>query len=340
VSGDPRKQPFRSAPPVAEVPVDALLARADELAKRWAVALLFALPLERIGEIPLEDLASEAPSVCAQAIRALQSDEELERMAGPAATAGGGEFTPAQKLGTLAGARDAGAVVEAVEALRGVLWEALLGELRLPSPAAPIFASSPARQVADLADRLARVCATALAASLGEAPARSVRHRMAPAAREQVVYGSDRALVGRRHAVLVDEREDGVHPPRASGQRPRGRKGSLGHAAARAGPGGAPAAGAHERQPTPEPQLASERPRPSEPPPSFRAQRTSQEQRTSQASERQPRQARPLPWDIPLSDDRPERAPLKAAAEDAGAVRGVPVMRITRRSTPPADESA
>ena len=52
-------------------------------------------------------------------------------------------------------------MVEAVEALRGVLWEALLDQL-----SRPIFDRSSARLLGDVADRLAYVCAAVLAAAV------------------------------------------------------------------------------------------------------------------------------------------------------------------------------
>jgi GGDEF domain-containing protein len=148
-------QPPR-ARPVADLPGDALLARADELARRWAIALILVRPLERIGELPLEELAREAPSLCAQALRALQSDVELDRLTGRGAPSAREDSAPARRLAEIADARDPAAAVDAVEALRGVLWEALLDQLHHPS----------ARQVGDLSDRLAYVCASVLAATL------------------------------------------------------------------------------------------------------------------------------------------------------------------------------
>jgi hypothetical protein len=138
---------------VAEAPVDALLARADELARRWAIALIFERSLEQIGELDLEAVVREAPALCAPLVRALESDAELGRLA-DGAEPFRGDADSVGRLGALAGARDAQAAVEAVESLRGVLWEALLDELHDPS----------AREVADLGDRLAYVCASALAA--------------------------------------------------------------------------------------------------------------------------------------------------------------------------------
>ncbi|HXM86105.1 MAG TPA: hypothetical protein VN889_00580, partial [Solirubrobacteraceae bacterium] len=65
---------------VADAPVDALLANADELARRWLIALIAARPLEQIAELPLDALAAAAPELCEQLVRALASDAELERL--------------------------------------------------------------------------------------------------------------------------------------------------------------------------------------------------------------------------------------------------------------------
>jgi hypothetical protein len=132
------------------------------------MALILALPLERIGELPLERFAREAPLLCAQVIRALGSDDELERIA-RASRAAPDATSPARRLAEMTGARDGQAAVGAVEALRGVLWEALLDELRWSS----LDQSVDARMVADLADRLAYVCSSALVSSLGESRAPS-----------------------------------------------------------------------------------------------------------------------------------------------------------------------
>jgi hypothetical protein len=206
VSDDPRLGCSRRARPVAEAPVDALLARAEELAKQWAVALILARPLERIGEIPLRELAREAPALCAQAVRALESDVELERMVAGGEQSGGGDPAAARRLGELAGAQDARLAVEAVEALRGVLWEALMDELRDP----------PARQVAELSDRLACVCAVALAATI-TAPADApdlAAHDADVAATASGPAFHDAGPSPGRGAVIVDEREDLPAPSR------------------------------------------------------------------------------------------------------------------------------
>jgi GGDEF domain-containing protein len=143
---------------VAELPIEAIGERGAELAKRWAVALILARPLPRIAEIPLEELAREGPSLCTQALRALQSDAELGRLTGSGPDTGRESSAPARRLAAVTGAADAATAVSAVESLRGVLWESLLGELREPS----------ARELGDAGDRLAYVCSCILAVAVAE----------------------------------------------------------------------------------------------------------------------------------------------------------------------------
>jgi len=183
-----------------------VLARADELARLWAIALILARPVDGIGDVPLEDLAREAPSLCAQVVRAVQSDVELGRLTGRGAPSGREDSAPARRLAAISGARDTAAAVEAVEALRGVLWEALLDQL-----SRPIFDRSSARLLGDVSDRLAYVCAAALAAAVDAALAPAAR---APFHEVEVAIGVPEPTVrdlarvpppGRR-AVIVDER--------------------------------------------------------------------------------------------------------------------------------------
>jgi GGDEF domain-containing protein len=196
------------ARPVAEAPVDALSAMAEELARRWAIALIRARPLERIGEVPLAELAREGPALCAGAVRALSSDGELERMVGGVGGGRDQDTSPASRLGALAGALDSGSVVTAVEALRGVLWEALLDEL-----GRSLSDRSSARLVADLADRLALVCSMVLTAALAQVPLAPVAEgevAAAPTLGEESEHGDaghepERPAAARRPAVLVDE---------------------------------------------------------------------------------------------------------------------------------------
>jgi hypothetical protein len=201
---------------VAELPIDGLLVRAEELARRWAIALILARPLELIGEVPLEDLARDAPALMTQMLRALQSDAELERLLG-AEIAGPAEPAPAEDLAQLAGASGASETAQAVEAMRGVLWEALRDELGWPS-----FDSSPALLIADSADRLAYVCATALAAALERGPAVNLAGRTHEhGGRQAGVPEANRPRPARRQVVIVDERRDALAPASAgSGRRP------------------------------------------------------------------------------------------------------------------------
>jgi len=140
---------------VADLPAELLLERADELARRWIVALVRTRPLEAIGELPLAELARQAPALCMQVVRALQSEGELARLI----EQGGRESQDSASalcIPAIVAAPNAEALVRAVEALRGVLWEALLERLSEPS----------AREAGDLADRLAYVCAVALEAAV------------------------------------------------------------------------------------------------------------------------------------------------------------------------------
>jgi GGDEF domain-containing protein len=208
MSDVPRAHQAPRAGPVAGLPVDAVVARAEELARRWAIALVLARPLEGLGGIPLEDLAREAPALCAQTVRALESDAELDRLTGSLA-GGREESAPARRLVAMSGARDSAALVRDVEALRGALWEGLLEEL-----GRPLLEQAHARRIADVSDRLAYVCASALGAALAsvgaidELPAPPAE-RDPEAARREADLAPDRATPApatTRRAVIFDER--------------------------------------------------------------------------------------------------------------------------------------
>src|SRR5436190_9440438 len=49
------------ARPVADAPVDALVAAAEDVAKAWVLELVAGAPLSAAGELPLGELAREAP---------------------------------------------------------------------------------------------------------------------------------------------------------------------------------------------------------------------------------------------------------------------------------------
>jgi GGDEF domain-containing protein len=148
------------ARPLADLPIDALLERTKELARRWAIALVLERSLEGLAEVPLEQIAREAPALCGQLLCALRSDAELDLLVAVAGEAGREKSSMAPRVGALADAHDATAAIGAVEALRGVIWEALLAELDAAAPGAST------RRLIEAADRLAHVCSAMLPAAL------------------------------------------------------------------------------------------------------------------------------------------------------------------------------
>jgi hypothetical protein len=224
--------PGRFAPrarPISELPVQTLLAGEQELARRWAIALIDASPSADIAHIPLEELTREAPALCGAVIRAVQSDDELERLTGRQASAAS-EFAdsagrvlrdgdpadavrvvPASRLAAIAGARDREAMVVAAEILRGVLWEALREQLGRAGGARP----SP-WLLADASDRLAHVCAAMLAVSIDTRSSEGPSGPLAPPATSAAVARDPRpaasttgptrsGLARTGDAVIVDE---------------------------------------------------------------------------------------------------------------------------------------
>lgn len=195
---------------MADAPVDALLARADDLARRWATALIAARPLDEMAGVPLEDLARQAPALCQQLSRALGSDAELEHLLAAVVEGDRGRAAqgrPGALAAWLAPVSDVSWAVRDVEALRSVIWESALGELREPT----------ATQVAELSDRLASICAALLAALLDqhELAGAAVATPSAPpgSGRERVLYSSRRTSPGGRQAVLIDERDEVAGSP-------------------------------------------------------------------------------------------------------------------------------
>jgi hypothetical protein len=292
VSDEQRIGRSARARPVADAPVAALLERGEELARRWAIALIVERPLAEMAEVPLEDLAREGPGVCAQVARAYDSDAELERIAASEASRGRTGAAPTVRLG----AHDARATVEHIEALRGVIWEATLAELDDP----------PARQVAELSDRLAFVCATLLAAALGEGAASPSQEQPAQAPvqpRGQVLFTAAQPEPGKGDVALIDEFEDALGPPEPQRRRRQGER---------------------------EARIDDEHPpAPREPRASSRA-----------ASGASPTAPRPLPWDTPL---QPSSAPRPTAERVTTAERRVAddtdgAVQIRRGTRAPIDE--
>jgi GGDEF domain-containing protein len=137
--GPPRR---RRARPVADAPIEALLARGDDLAKGWLLAVLEDAPLEAAPSIMAGDLPRVGPLICAAMSRSLSDERELERFEA------GGDLEPLlARAGEVVGARGVQDTVRAVEALQAVIWSALREEIS--------YADSDL--VSELAERLALV---------------------------------------------------------------------------------------------------------------------------------------------------------------------------------------
>jgi hypothetical protein len=142
----------------------------------------------------------------------MQSDVELSRLTGQGAATGREGSARARRLSAVTGARDAETAVAAVEALRGVLWEALLSELRDPTP----------RLIGDVGDRLGYVCSRTLAATIAatELETSESSDDERPTATTEANRGDTRqanpGAGARVDAVIVDERADVQHPVQAT----------------------------------------------------------------------------------------------------------------------------
>ena len=114
----------------------------------------------------------------------------------------------------LTGARDGAALVEAVEALRGAVWEMLLQELGSGSDAAG------ARRLTDASDRLAHVCAALAGAALEAIPDGQRETAAAPERSHPGPRGVPESRI-----VIIDERGAEEPPGEApvAGERDTGR---------------------------------------------------------------------------------------------------------------------
>ncbi len=137
--GPPRR---RRARPVADAPVDALLLRAEDLAKGWLLAMVEQAPLDEAPSILAGDFTREGPRVCDAVVRALADDDDLRRL-----QPGGALERLVAGIGGFLGAGGADGVLRAVDALHGVVWAGLRAELSDPDGGL----------VAALAERLALV---------------------------------------------------------------------------------------------------------------------------------------------------------------------------------------
>lgn len=136
---DPLAPEPRRPRPVAGLP--AVDARA--LAKAWLLELIAGATLEEAVELPTGELAREGPGLVAAVMAALSDDTALMRLA-----PGGNLAWLSARSADFTGATGAGAAVRAAEALRRAVQTAILSEARLD-----------AVTTAELADRLAHVCA-------------------------------------------------------------------------------------------------------------------------------------------------------------------------------------
>ncbi len=202
---------------LAELPLEGALARREQIAGRWVVALVGSRPLEDLPALPLPMLASRAPELCGLLIEAVGSDAALERLRGagreipagefpagefPAGAAGAGDVDGGQRaLGELTGARTAAELVDAVELLRGVVAGALLDAASGLSP----------RQTADLCERVAHVCAVALAGALPGSAAGLSRGHAGGALGGDTPAGTQPTALSGAPPLIVDELRDG--PP-------------------------------------------------------------------------------------------------------------------------------
>jgi GGDEF domain-containing protein len=137
----------RRSRPVADAPA----LDGAEVAKAWLVELVAVAPLERAARLPGPRFAEDAPRLCAAVVAALGSDAALDDLEP------GGALAPlAAGAGHLAAAPTALEAVSALDALRAVVWSAIVEAADRPVPG----------QVADLADRLGAVVSALTTATL------------------------------------------------------------------------------------------------------------------------------------------------------------------------------
>jgi GGDEF domain-containing protein len=164
--GVPRRRRPR---PVVAAGVEAVLLRGDDLAKGWLLALLEDAPLDDAPAILAGQVAQDGPRICEAVVRAVYDESDLRRIEPD------GVLEPlVSRAGEIAGARTAEQAARAIDALRGVVWSALHGELARTDP----------DLLADAAERLSLIAETVRGAVLrrrvGEETANRRTPRMAP----------------------------------------------------------------------------------------------------------------------------------------------------------------
>src|SRR4051812_8276436 len=101
--------------PVADVPPPAL-ADGEAVAKAWLLELVAAAPLADAGALPVAELVSRGPGLCAALLEAVGAQAALDRL-----RPGGDRAALAAGTTELAGARDAAGAAAAVASLRRAL---------------------------------------------------------------------------------------------------------------------------------------------------------------------------------------------------------------------------
>ncbi|MFL5845030.1 MAG: GGDEF domain-containing protein [Solirubrobacteraceae bacterium] len=125
---------------------------AQAVAKAWLIELIAGSTLEDAVALPTAELAREGPGLAAAVLAALADDTALMRLA-----PGGNLAWLSARSASFTGSAGAAAAVRAAEALRRATQSAILTEARLD-----------AVTTAELADRLAHVCAVVAEAAAAE----------------------------------------------------------------------------------------------------------------------------------------------------------------------------
>lgn len=144
---DPLAPEPRRPRPVAGLP--ALDSRV--VAKAWLIELIAGASLDEAAALPTAELAREGPGLAAAVFAALSDDAALMRIA-----EGGNLAWLSARAAHLAGSAGPAGAVRAAEALRRATQSAILAEARLD-----------AATTAELADRLAHVCALVAEQAVG-----------------------------------------------------------------------------------------------------------------------------------------------------------------------------
>jgi hypothetical protein len=233
---------------LADLPLEGVIEESDLLARLWVSQLVLLRPLAAAGKLPFDELAETAPAMLAQVLRSLRSQHELERLLDGTGAAGDpgdvalSATAPVAVLAALGELAGAAVLVDAVEALRGLLWQAVLDRLPVAS-----FDARRARLEGDVGDRLAYVCSALLARALAAGPQRSPRaasvsaadQHEAPTVSDPIVIlderfpggESERSRAGgaeRADAIEIRDTRSGERSERRSAQGPAAWIGSIG----------------------------------------------------------------------------------------------------------------